>query len=180
MDKAQKQLFDTYFRKRNIANNQPEAWEGQYNENAFTYYETEYLLTHDTGIRVDSSSVDIYISNEPKSKLEKINMDTLSPKALTTALEISCKFFYDRVKPERIAELNGNQIFWIVYNHPDCADKFDLSKIDDSNDIYRLAKMAYDDLEYPDIINKLNLKKMNSRDISLLLHQFPNLSNHFK
>jgi hypothetical protein len=183
MDKAQKQLIDTYFRKRDIANEQNGEEDGAFNELAFTFYEFGYILTHNNlDIDIPHGDVKKFFKYGDESKIKKINPNTLSSEILTIALSLSGEFFIKGVTPEKLAELSADQIYKILEHNIYYGKYLDVGKIENSQQIYFLFLMGYMAYlnsavpeEYPDWLNKFNLDKMDDDDANRLIRRYPEL-----
>ena len=181
MDKAQKQLVDTYFRKREIANEIKETdpeYEDEYEgetETEFRKYEAEYIINHNTGIKLDYRTERALIYGSSIDVLKKLNPNNLSDNALIHYTPNNIfSIFSPKIPLERFKNLDKDKIFGMAYNHMEIANELDLSKIDKSMDLYMLLeKIGYNFQKYKHLMNKINLDFISEYHKNLLLQQFP-------
>ena len=164
MDKVQKQLIDTYYRKRNIGIHYYRVLEG---------YEIVYALLHD--IKIDTNLIRtnklaIIVAKYPEI-ITKLKTDIFDTSHITDmlakeqGLELYKYFDLDRLSTRQIVDL--------LYNRQEYADILDLSKL--SSDNIRLL------LRYrPNLITKLDLTKLDSSEIEDIVFHQPSLKPYFK
>jgi len=184
MDKVQKQLYDTYFRKRKIANEQERDEDGQYDEFGYTRYEVGYILTHDVGFKLSSYYTQQYVNTMENDELDKIDINKLPHNIAAYVLATQFRVFYPKISSEKLKEFDGHDIYVAMYFHPEIVDRVDLKLVVDPSEIYQLANKAFKNMLFPDIYNisdlnkiisGLDLKKMGDDNISILLSTFPQL-----
>jgi len=169
MDKAQKQLVDTYFRKRKIAveltNNEGERL------NELKPYEMRCGLI--SGILADydftyNSKWEL-IDKHPEL-LNKFDIKSLG-RTMMSVLLVSHPEFLDAFKPY-FNQFWGEDIARVLKNHPQFINAFDLSKLN-NYDIREILR------NQPQLNNKLNTSRLTSWDVAEILSNKPELADRF-
>jgi len=173
MDKSQKQLVDTYFRKRGIANVQNTSYE-------FEAYEILYLINNK--IPFDFSSLkagtiaDILVKQPSlvnKLDLSKISYEESNSFDTTYKINYILKYQPQLIDYIDISGFDGYHIADLLIIQPLLIDKVDLSILNDEN-ITDILK------EQPKLINRLDLSILDDKHISEILKEQPQLAPYFK
>lgn len=186
MDKNQKSLVDTYFRKRNIAAQQNNSYY------ELSKVEVEYSLNNNINLNYDlldgSRLADIVLNYPhliPKINLSLINQDYVSeivseqPKQLNLFIDRAYDIDGDNItyivekQPQllhrfKLSNLDSGNISKIITKHIDLIDFFDISNFE-SGDISRVVST------HPELINKFNMNVMTSTGIAIILSNQPQL-----
>jgi hypothetical protein len=191
MDKAQKQLVDTYFRKRAMATEQGSGMH-------FHPYEINYELK--TGAKdinnLPRKTLVSMLINFPQwfDKVERPNI--LNDFELGVLLSAQPQLI-DKFKPERIHVLGDTPIAIILSKQPQLVDRFDLSVLDhkDIADILSNQPSLYDKLgsnkfdhidiakvleKQPSLADKFNLDLLDHLDLIMILNDQPELRDKLK
>jgi len=121
MDKTQRQLIDTYFRKRNIARKQ------NYKYN-YTDYELIYVVNNNLSInQLSVSDIASLLIIRPSlvDKLDKSDLNKLDNDYIQWILQHQPSLI-DKLD---LSKLEGNNMSMILIKQPQLVDKFDLSKL---------------------------------------------------
>lgn len=149
MDKAQKELIGTYFRKRDIARKQ--------NVEKYGYKSHEIL----------------YKLNNDVLDINKLDLEEI------TDLLMELPELIDRIKSSRLNKLDEFSIKDILIAQPQLVNRFDLNKFDDWNIREILMKRPELIDAQGLNGSKMNLNLLNNNDMQYLLKQQPTLAKYF-
>ena len=165
MDKSQKQLIDTYFRKRNIGLNPYRSLQN---------YEIVYALRND--IKIDLSIVKTNLLaklvSENPDLINKIDSTIFNIDDVLAILVNENGFGLYKHFGNRINKWYGNQLEDLLYNKPEYVDILDMSRLRGDN-IKLLLRHR------PNLVSKLDLSKLNSGQIEDVLFHRPELEKYF-
>lgn len=166
MDKAQKQLIDTYFRKRKLAT---EVGSGMH----FYPYELSYqILSGQKDINQFPRKTAVSILMGHPQWFDKVNKpDTFKDNEIGLIL-MSQPQLFDKFNPQRIRALDDGSISLILQKQPQLADRFDLTDMSH----WDAAKLV---AEQPQLLNKFSVNNFNGYDINTILEKQPQLVDMF-
>jgi hypothetical protein len=166
MDKAQKQLVDTYFRKRKLAT---EVGSGMH----FYPYELNYQISSGQKNINDfpRKTVVSILMGHPQWFDNVIKPDTFKDNEIGFILSSQPQLF-DRFNPARIRALDDGNIGLILQKQPQLADRFDLADMSH----WDAAKVV---AEQPQLLSKFNVDGFNGYDINTILEKQPQLVDSF-
>lgn len=161
MDKLQKQLIDTYFRKRRI--------KAETNIDDYNLYEIGYILTND----LDTSGFDRYSTMIAADKypafISKLNLNILYSidiyQILTQRPELATLF--------DASKLNRYETYRLLSVRPELGEWAIVDKFD-GNSIAKLLS------QHPTLIKKFDLNNLNALEISDVLEDQPKLAPYFE
>lgn len=164
MDKSQKQLIDTYFRKRNIA---------VANYLSLPDYEIVYALSNDIKINIDDSytfRLAKIVSEHPEI-IGKIDLNLFDNDDIVDIL--SAEKGFELYKHFDLRNLTNRNIVDILYNKPEYIDLIDINGLT-SKEIELLLRYR------PNLISKLDISKLSSKEIESAIFHHPELKKYFK
>ena len=166
MDKVQKQLVDTYFRKRKMAT---EVGSGMH----YKLYELNYqIISGQRDVNDFPRKTAVSILTKYPQWFDKIyKPDTFKDFEIGVILSEQPQLF-DRFNPQRLRALDDTAIAIILIKHPEMADKFDLSDFSH----WDAAKVV---AEQPSLLKLFNVDKFNGYDINTVLEKQPQLVDSF-
>ena len=172
MDKSQKGLVDTYFRKRGIANVQNKEYE-------FEGYEILYLINNkipfDFSTLKAGTIADILVKQP--SLVNKLDLSKLSYEESNSFDTIFRINYILKYQPQLIDyfDMSGfdeYNITDLLINQPLLIDKVNLSNLNDENITDLL-------IAQPKLINRLDLSILDDKHISEILKKQPQLAKYF-
>ena len=166
MDKAQKQLIDTYFRKRKLAT---EVGSGMH----YYPYELSYqILSGQKDINQFPRKTIVSILSKYPQWFDKVNKpDTFNDFEIGVILSEQPQLF-NKFNPARLRALDDTAIALILQKQPQSADRFDLTDFSH----WDAAKIV---AEQPQLLNKFNIDKFNGYDINTILEKQPQFVDYF-
>lgn len=171
MDKAQKQLFDTYLRKRKIAIN---SVNDQYKE-----YELIYLLNnyHNINTGLFNTDLILFIRKFPQlfNKLSDYELNSLYK---TNSISSILYDYNEHGNSIILNSLDLNKVSaydlkFVLYYAPKFIEKIDVNKINNVDMEWILSFI-------PKLINYFDLSKLNIFNIYNILNKQPQLKSYFK
>jgi len=194
MDKAQKQLIDSYFRKRKIANDAGGlSYKSQLKNHELKYFLRNGMMSiNDIGHNLQKFS---FISDNPEMLNIKNVIDGVDNRMLSQLIRSDKKIF-NYISPERLATFDNNNLQVILPTNPQFIKYFDKSKFNQhviSDIIFHNPKDAdkYIDLlglekfdgatiaswlsNRPEWIDKFDLNKLSDGQLDALMNTQPEL-----
>jgi hypothetical protein len=163
MDKAQKELINTYFRKREIADKQSSL--------NYELYEIIYAINNniyiDTSILSELDVINI-LKNNPQL-IAKFNLKRMGGYSIGKIL----RFQPQLVDRFDLSKLSGEIVGELLIYQPQLIDKFDLQNVSYSPFISEAI------IENPKLIDNFDLSKLNSGGIHAILRSQPQLIGKF-
>ena len=159
MNKKQKQLIDTYFRKREIV--------AEVRKTSFETHENMFLIKQNkkpffSGVFRSEKIVEI-LSNNP-SFVDMLPLDKIGSDGVRDVLLKQSSL----IKKLPINRLNGGDVGLILEKHPNLVDYLPIEKMG-SDSIRSLL------IKQPPLVNKLPTKSMVGKDIMSVLRYQPSL-----
>lgn len=181
MDKAQRQLIDTYFRKRAI------AAETEDDEYELTVYELIYLLENNkVGVNdLKDSEISIILIKRP-DLFEKIasekNINELKFRHIFEIMiarpELIDRFDFEKINNyHSFHSENGERLVKLLISHPELIDRFPTNIFSDSTVIELITNQPKFINRF---INRFESEKWNVASIIKILRTFPELIDKFK
>lgn len=170
MDKLQKQLLDSYIRKRKISLDSV--------GDVFTNYELVYLLSNDYRIRTNYHGTELilFLRKYPEM-INKLNEYELNDLYRNKYISI---MLYDNNKESNniiVNSLDLNKVTkydlkFVLYYVPELINKVDINRFDNNEIEWFL-------MYRPELINNFDLSKLNNLNIYNILNKQPQLKHYF-
>ena len=174
MNKAQKQLLDTYFRKRKMA---IEIGRMDYNR-----YELVYLMANDKKIdfgKLNAENI-VWVLRHYPQKIDEVDLKKLrkqTPKI--KRILVDHPSFYDRLNAELnlTAEFDGRDISMLLIDAPELINKLDTTKLQG----YALTDViVYNPGLVPILAERGNLDSLIMKNVRDILATHPDLLPYFE
>lgn len=171
MDKTQKQLFNTYIRKRQIAIDS--------NGNSWNEFELIYLLSNDYNIKTGLYYNDLiqFIQANPNlfTKLNEVELNSLYKTGSISGILNYNGIIINREILEHIDldKIYNKDLAAVLFYAPDFINKIDVNRFTNDN-IEWILKYK------PSLINYFDLSKLNIFNIHNILDARPELKKYFE
>jgi len=177
MDKVQKQLIDSYFRKRNIAREQSR-------HSKYEDFEILYMVRNNMPVNLLTLGSD-EMSNVLRKRPEYI--DELKPRLKFISNSDIVKILVMQpqlIKYFDLSRIDGSYISMIIAEHPQLIDRFDLSKVMNADNIGGNAddvslNIARIISKHPQFVDRFDLNKVKGWHIFAILRDQPQLIDMF-